>query len=303
MDEKYLHTTADRPAARLDRWLAEQWPQCSRARWQKALAASLVRVNDHAARAADPVRTGDRIDARMPPDTAAPADARPEDIPLDILYEDEHLLCLNKPPGLVVHPAAGHWEGTLVNAILHHCGPVTAGGHPLRPGIVHRLDKDTSGCILVAKNDAAHAHLARQFAERTARKTYLAVVRGRPRTTAGVVSGAIARHPVHRQRMTISRRPGARAAETAWRVLAGDAKLSLLECRPKTGRTHQIRVHLKHLGHPIAGDRTYGGGADHPRQLLHAWQLSVTHPVTGRPLQFTAPVPEDFPLRPSSPAA
>jgi 23S rRNA pseudouridine1911/1915/1917 synthase len=297
MDETF-RCTAEQQAPRLDRWLAQQWPQGSRARWQKALAASLVCLNDHPARASDSVRAGDRIEARLPPDTPAPADARPENIPLDIIYEDDHLICLNKPPGLVVHPAAGHWQGTLVNAILHHCGAVSAGGHPLRPGIVHRLDKDTSGCILVAKNDAAHTHLARQFAERTAQKTYLAVVRGRPRASAGVASGAIARHPVHRQRMAVSRRPEARAAETAWRLLATDGKLSLLECRPKTGRTHQIRVHLKHLGHPVAGDRTYGGGADHPRQLLHAWRLSVSHPTTGQPLDFTAPVPADFPLQP-----
>jgi 23S rRNA pseudouridine1911/1915/1917 synthase len=208
------------------------------------------------------------------------------------------LLCLNKPPGLVVHPAAGHWQGTLVNAILHHCADVSHGGHPLRPGIVHRLDKDTSGCILVAKNDTAHTALARQFAERTAQKTYLAVVRGRPRATSGVVTGAIARHPVHRQRMAISRRPDARAAETTWKVLHSAGNLSLLECRPKTGRTHQIRVHLKHLGHPIAGDRVYGGGADFPRQLLHAWKIAVDHPSTGERLDFEAPVPDDFPLQP-----
>jgi 23S rRNA pseudouridine1911/1915/1917 synthase len=297
MDET-LHCTNEARAARLDRWLAQQWPQFSRARWQKALAAGLVRVNDLPARASDTLRPGDRIEARVPPAATAPADAEAEDIPLDILYEDDDLICLNKPPGLVVHPATGHWQGTLVNAILHHCSAVSAGGHPLRPGIVHRLDKDTSGCILVAKNDTAHTHLARQFAERTAHKIYLAVVRGRPRTTAGSVSGAIARHPVHRQRMAVSRRPEARAAETAWRLLESDGKLSLVECRPKTGRTHQIRVHLKHLGHPIAGDRTYGGGADYPRQLLHAWQLTVSHPTTGRPLHFTAPMPADFPLRP-----
>jgi 23S rRNA pseudouridine1911/1915/1917 synthase len=206
---------------------------------------------------------------------------------------------LDKPPGLVVHPAAGHWQGTLVNAVLHHCAAVSSGGHPLRPGIVHRLDKDTSGCILVAKNDATHAELARQFAERSAKKTYLAVVRGRPRATAGSISGSIARHPVHRQRMAVSSKPGARAAETAWKLLATDGKLSLLECRPRTGRTHQIRVHLKHLGHPIAGDRTYGGGADYPRQLLHAWKLEIKHPRTGQDLAFCAPVPEDFPLQPA----
>jgi 23S rRNA pseudouridine1911/1915/1917 synthase len=182
---------------------------------------------------------------------------------------------------------------------LHHCRSLSSGGHPLRPGIVHRLDKDTSGCILVAKNDAAHADLARQFAARTAQKTYLAIVRGKPRTTAGVVTGAIARHPNHRQRMAVSQRAGAREAETLWKVILTSGQLSLLECRPKTGRTHQIRVHLKHLGHPIAGDRTYGGGADFPRQLLHAWKLAVTHPATSEPMIFTAPIPDDFPLRPA----
>ncbi len=302
MDEP-LTCTASQRAPRLDRWLAIQWPQFSRARWQKALAAGLIRVNGSVAGAADPVAAGDIVTALPPPASAPPAHAAPEDIPLEILHEDDDLLCLNKPPGLVVHPAAGHWQGTLVNAILHHCASVSDGGDPLRPGIVHRLDKDTSGCILVAKNDAAHAALARQFAERTAQKTYLAVVRGHPRATAGVVTGAIARHPVHRQRMAISRHPGARAAETTWKVLTSAGNLSLLECRPKTGRTHQIRVHLKHLGHPIAGDRVYGGGADFPRQLLHAWKLAVDHPQTGRRLEFTAPVPDDFPLRPTAPAA
>jgi 23S rRNA pseudouridine1911/1915/1917 synthase len=294
-----LTCTASQRAARLDRWLAGEWPQFSRARWQKALAAGLVRVNGTVARASDAVAAGDIVTASPPPPSEPPAQATPENIPLEITFEDHDLLCLNKPPGLVVHPAAGHWQGTLVNAILHHCASISDGGHPLRPGIVHRLDKDTSGCILVAKNDGAHAALARQFAERSAQKTYLAVVRGRPRATSGVVTGAIARHPVHRQRMAISRRPDARAAETTWKVLTSEGNLSLLECRPKTGRTHQIRVHLKHLGHPIAGDRVYGGGADFPRQLLHAWKIAVDHPKTGERLEFTAPVPADFPLRPA----
>ena len=293
-----LDMVAEAPAPRLDRWLAMQHPQISRARWQKALAAGLVTVNQQPARASDAVHAGDRILAHPPAPEAPPVQARAENIPLDVLYEDATLLCLNKPAGLVVHPAVGHWDGTLVNAILHHCGTVSEGGHPLRPGIVHRLDKDTSGCILVAKNEFAHQHLARQFADRTARKTYLAVVRGRPRATAGSVTGAIARHPVHRQRMSVSQRPGARAAETLWRVLLTSGNLSLIECRPKTGRTHQIRVHLQHLGHPIAGDRTYGGGADFPRQMLHAWKLAVTHPVSGEALEWTAPLPDDFPLAP-----
>lgn len=296
--EDTLTCTATQRAARLDRWLAEQWPQFSRARWQKALAAGLVRVNGSVARAADAVAAGDVVSAAPPPASEPPAHAAAEDIPLEIIYEDDDLLCLNKPPGLVVHPAAGHWEGTLVNAILHHCASVSQGGHPLRPGIVHRLDKDTSGCILVAKNDTAHAALSAQFAARTAQKTYLAVVRGRPRATSGMVTGAIARHPVHRQRMAISRRPGARAAETSWKVLSTEGNLSLVECRPKTGRTHQIRVHLKHLGHPIAGDRVYGGGADFPRQLLHAWKIVIDHPTRGQRMEFTAPVPADFTLRP-----
>ena len=294
-----LAITADAPAARLDRWLAERRPDVSRARWQRAIAAGVVTVNGEPARASAPLRAGDVVEAiATPAREAAASAARAEAIPLEILYEDDHLVCVNKPPGLVVHPAAGHWEGTLVNALLHHCAGISGGAHPLRPGIVHRLDKDTSGCILAAKTPEAHEALARQFAARTARKTYLAVVRGKPRTTAGVIAGAIARHPVHRQRMAVTQRPGARAAETSWRLLATEGKLSLLECRPKTGRTHQIRVHLKHLGHPIAGDRTYGGGADFPRQLLHAWKISVAHPSTGEPLDLEAPVPDDFPLRP-----
>lgn len=289
---------ADKPAPRLDRWLAATWPDVSRSRWQKALAAGLVEVNGMRAESAQRLRTGDRVRATEPPPEKPPATARPENIPLEILYEDEDLICLNKPAGLVVHPAAGHWSGTLVNALMHHADTLSSGGSPLRSGLVHRLDKDTSGCILAAKNDASHAALARQFAERSAQKTYLAVVRGKPRASAGVVTGAIARHPVHRQRMAVSQRPGARAAETAWKLLTTEKGLSLMECRPKTGRTHQIRVHLKHLGHPIAGDRVYGGGADFPRQLLHAWKLAVAHPKTGEPLLFRAELPGDFPLRP-----
>ncbi|MFM8718471.1 MAG: RluA family pseudouridine synthase [Chthoniobacterales bacterium] len=287
--------TAEKSGLRLDRWLAETWPDISRARWQRAVMAGLVTINGAAAKSSDRLHAGDKVQAQEPPAGQPRSDAQPEDIPIEILYEDDDLVCLNKPPGLVVHPATGNWTGTLVNALLHHTAKLSSGAHPQRPGVVHRLDKDTSGCILVAKNDAAHAALAKQFAERTAQKTYLAVVRGKPRTSAGVVTAAIARHAVHRQRMAVSNRPGARAAETAWKLVASDGKLSLLECRPKTGRTHQIRVHLKHLGHPVAGDRVYGGGADFPRQLLHSWKLAVRHPRSGEELVFCAPPPADFP--------
>jgi 23S rRNA pseudouridine1911/1915/1917 synthase len=302
VSETIRNKTAEQSAPRLDRWLAENWPEASRARWQRAIAAGLVLVNGATAQASARIRVGDKIQGQEPPPEERRTDTQPENIPLEILSEDEDLICLNKPAGLVVHPAVGNWSGTLVNALLHHTEKLSEGAHPARPGVVHRLDKDTSGCILVAKNDAAHAALARQFAERTAQKTYLAIVRGKPRATAGVITGAIARHPVHRKRMAVSNRPEARAAETAWKLLATDGKLSLLECRPKTGRTHQIRVHLKHLGHPIAGDRVYGGGADFPRQLLHAWKLSVKHPRTGRELLFQADPPEDFPLTPQQKA-
>lgn len=295
-----LSAIAEASAPRLDRWLAEYWPEFSRVRWQRVISAGLIKINGIPARASDAIKVGDRITAVPPPPAEAATTAKPQPIPLAIIYEDDSLLCINKPPGLVVHPAVGHWDGTLVNAILHHCHELSQGAHPLRPGIVHRLDKDTSGCILVAKTAAAHLALARQFSERTARKTYLAIVRGNPRATAGIISGALARHPVHRQRMTVTQREGAREAETSWRLLRSEGRLSLLECRPKTGRTHQIRVHLKHLGHPVAGDRIYGGGANLPRQLLHAWKISVAHPIHGKPLDFEAPVPDDFPetLRP-----
>lgn len=294
-----LTKPVDAAAPRLDIWLAREWPEFSRARWQKAVADGSVMVNGRPERASCAIRRGDLIEAVAPQPEPAAAGVHPEQIPLAILFEDEHLMCIDKPAGLVVHPAAGHWQGTMVNAILHHCAELSSGSHPLRPGIVHRLDKDTSGCILVAKTDAAQAALARQFAERTAQKTYLAVVRGRPRANAGIITGAIGRHPVHRRKMTVTARHGSRDAETSWKILETSGRLSLLECRPKTGRTHQIRVHLKHIGHPVAGDRVYGGGADFPRQLLHAWKILVTHPATGRPLTFEAPIPGDFPLRPA----
>ncbi len=237
---------------------------------------------------------------------APPAVPEGEDIPLRILYEDEALLAIDKPPGLVVHPAAGHATGTLVNALVHHCGgpeALASRGGEARLGIVHRLDKDTSGVIVVAKTDLAHERLGAQFADRAVSKTYHALCWGRFRPASGKCLGAIGRHKVNRQMMTVSQRegPGVRPARTDYRVLKQAPVGAWVECDLHTGRTHQIRVHMAHLGHPVAGDLIYGkkglwNGKPVPRQMLHAARLSVQHPLTGKEIEFEAPLPDDFQL-------
>jgi 23S rRNA pseudouridine1911/1915/1917 synthase len=278
---------------RLDRFLAQALPAFSRARLQTLIREKFVTVNGKPARPRDPVRARAIVEVREPAVTKI--DAQPEPMPLDILFEDDDLLVLNKPAGVVVHPGAGHQQHTLVNALLGHCKNLSGIGGKERPGIVHRLDKDTSGVLVIAKNDATHRDLSKQFAERTTGKTYLAVVAGRPRQKAGTIDAPIARHPVHRQRMSIARRAG-RPAKTDYRVLESNGDVSLLECTIHTGRTHQIRVHLHHLGHPVFGDKLYGGkrAGNFPRQMLHAWKLSFRHPRTGESMSFTASVPTDF---------
>jgi 23S rRNA pseudouridine1911/1915/1917 synthase len=220
---------------------------------------------------------------------------QPEAIPLDILFEDEDLLVLNKPAGLVVHPGAGHREHTLVNALLSHCQNLSGIGGQERPGIVHRLDKETSGCLVVAKNDEAHRGLSSQFAARTVEKVYLALVSGKLRKSTGTIEEKIARHPVHRQRMAAISSRG-RPAKTEYRVVAFRKDFSLIECQLHSGRTHQIRVHLHHLGHPVLGDKVYAPklASGFPRQMLHAWKLGFQHPCTGDWRSFEAPLPEDF---------
>jgi 23S rRNA pseudouridine1911/1915/1917 synthase len=228
-------------------------------------------------------------------------ETQPEAIALDVLFEDADLIVLNKPAGMVVHPAVGNWQGTVVNALLHHCTELSGVGGEQRPGIVHRLDKDTSGCLVAAKSDFAHGLLARQFAGREVTKIYLALAAGRFVRKSGIVEAAIGRHPVHRQKMTVLDNARGRAARTGWRVLrelaakeAPGGIATLAECTLHTGRTHQIRVHLRHLGHPLLGDEVYGKRAGFPRQMLHAWRLGFMHPRSGKPMQFTAPVPADF---------
>ena len=288
-----LEVERKQTGGRLDRFLALALPAFSRARLQTLIKEGFVRLNGKAPRPRDLVRTGDTVELEEP--EIQKVEAQPEQIALEILFEDDDLLVLNKPAGIVMHPGAGHQQHTLVNALLAHCKNLSGIGGKERPGIVHRLDKETSGCLVVAKNDTTHRDLSRQFAARTMTKIYLALVAGRLRKSTGVIDKAIARHPVHRQRMSIARRQG-RSAKTEYRVLRPGSEMSLLECTLHSGRTHQIRVHLHDLGHPVLGDKLYGGkrAGDFPRQMLHAWKLAFTHPRSGDEMSFEAPVPPDF---------
>jgi 23S rRNA pseudouridine1911/1915/1917 synthase len=288
-----LTVSSEQARQRLDRVLAEALPAFSRARLQTLIRDGFVSLNGKPPRPRDLVRTGDEVELREP--ELEKVEAQPEQIKLDVLFEDDDLLVLNKPAGIVMHPGAGHQAHTLVNALLAHCANLSGIGGKERPGIVHRLDKETSGALVVAKNDATHRDLSSQFAARTMTKIYLALVAGILRKTSGVIDKAIARHPVHRQRMSIARRQG-RSAKTEYRVLRSGEEISLVECILHSGRTHQIRVHLHHLGHPVLGDKLYGGkrAGDYPRQMLHAWKLAFRHPRSGEEMSFEAPVPRDF---------
>ena len=225
----------------------------------------------------------------------AAIDLVPEKVALFVLFEDDDLIVINKPAGISVHPGAGRKSGTLVNALLSHCKDLSGIGGKERPGIVHRLDKETSGCLVVAKNDFAHNDLARQFASRTIDKIYLTLVAGKLRRASGSIVAPIARHRVHRKKMMIARE-GGRMARTDFKVVRTGREASLLECRLHSGRTHQIRVHLQHLGYPILGDTVYGGrrAGQFSRQMLHAWKLGFDHPRGKRRMDFEAPLPEDF---------
>jgi 23S rRNA pseudouridine1911/1915/1917 synthase len=288
-----LLVSAEDAKLRLDQFLAKQLPDYSRSRLQQLIRAGFVRLNDAKTRPRQIVRRGDKIVLVDPPPEKI--DARAEAIPLDVVFEDDDLIVINKPAGLAVHPGAGQREHTLVNALLNHCAKLSGIGGKERPGIVHRLDKETSGCLMVAKNDGAHRKLSEQFAARTVEKTYLALVAGKLRKPVGIVEEKIARHPVHRQRMSVATNRG-RAAKTEYRVIQSSDRASLIECRLHTGRTHQIRVHLHHLGHPVLGDKVYAPrfAKNFPRQMLHAWKLGFYHPRSGEWKCFEAPLPADF---------
>jgi 23S rRNA pseudouridine1911/1915/1917 synthase len=288
-----LVVPADEVKLRLDQFLAKRLPEFSRSRLQQLIRDGFVRLNNSTSRPRQIVRVGDRIELTEPP--LEKIETLPEPIPLEILFEDEDLIVINKPPGLVVHPGAGHREHTLVNALLSHCPALSGIGGKERPGIVHRLDKETSGCLVVAKNDATHRDLSRQFAARTVEKIYLALVTGKLTKTAGIIDEKIGRHPVHRKRMSATTVRG-RAAKTEYRVIRSSDRASLVECRLHSGRTHQIRVHLHHLRHPVLGDKVYAPrlAKDFPRQMLHAWRLGFRHPRTEEWKSFEAPLPDDF---------
>ncbi len=279
---------------RADLAAADQFPSLTRSRIRNLCLENRLFLNGKPTRPAAKVRAGDILAIEIPPTTAP--ESLPQEISLDILFEDDAIVVVNKPPGLVVHPAAGNPDGTLVNALLHHCTGLSGIGGVNRPGIVHRLDKETSGCIVAAKTNAAHASLAAQFAGRSVTKTYLAFAQGNAKFTRMEVRTQIGRHPVDRKKMAVLTPPAGRAAHTDVTTLARAEGLTLFRCDLHTGRTHQIRVHLRHLNHPILGDVLYGAKKTPApgRVMLHAWRLGICHPHDARPLVFTAPPPPDF---------
>ncbi len=291
------------PGVRLDTFLRGKFPAASRGAMQRLIEEGHILVNGKATKPTHSPRAGDQIEVHWP--EAKPAEAKPEKIPLDILFEDKSLLVVNKPSGLVVHPAAGHEEHTLVNALLHHCkGTLSGIGGVARPGIVHRLDKETSGCLVVAKNDETHLALSEQFADREVHKIYNALVCGEPARAPGEIRASIARHPTHRKRMAVRDDESGRSAHTTYKILERLYAATLMEAQIHTGRTHQIRVHFQFIGHPLLGDETYGAkqnkkfteltGYAAPRVMLHAKKLSFVHPRTQKEMTFEAPLPKDF---------
>jgi len=296
---------------RLDKALAEA-SGLSRERVKALLGEGRISVGGKPASHAS-LKLAEGMPFRIAVPPPVPAEAEAQDIPLNIVFEDEHLLVVDKPAGLVVHPAAGNLDGTLVNALLHHCarnggGQLSGIGGVARPGIVHRIDKDTSGLLVVAKSDAAHEGLARQFADHSIHRAYLAIVAGHPRPAAGTVRGAIARSTANRKKMALVEdgpgRTRGKHAVTHYRVLENLDGAALVECRLETGRTHQVRVHMSSIGHPLLGDPVYGrtparlrpilSGLDFRRQALHAAELGFIHPVSGQEMHFSSPPPPDF---------
>ena len=289
---------ADATAAgeRVDRFVAERLAGVSRSRVAGLIREGMVRVDGRVVKPSHVLAGGEVVGVVIP--EARPVVAVAQDLPLVLLHEDEDLAVLDKASGMVVHPGAGHDDGTVVNALLHRFGPLSTIGGEQRPGIVHRLDKETSGCLVVARNDAAHAALSAQFAGRETEKIYFAVVQGVPAPRSGRVENFMARNPSNRLQMAVVPEGRGKSAVTDFAVVHHGAQWALVRCTLHTGRTHQIRVHLKSLGHPLLGDEVYAKPARQPvrvpRLMLHAWRLGFTHPRTGERLTFTAPLPSEF---------
>lgn len=291
----HLKLTVDREGERADAFLARSLPDLTRSACQKLLEKGMVLLDEKPLRKNDRLSPGQELEVTLP--DPEPLDVVPQNIPLDVVYEDGDVIVVNKPVGLVVHPAPGHPDGTLVNALLYHCGTSLSGiNGTLRPGIVHRIDRDTSGLIIAAKNDRAHLALAAQLQDHTLARTYEAVTVGRLKEDSGTVDAPIGRHPVDRKKMAIDRKNG-KPAVTHWTVLGRYPGYTHAECRLETGRTHQIRVHMASIGHPLLGDVVYGSKKPWPGlagQCLHARKLKFIHPTTGQPVEVECPLPDWF---------
>ncbi len=282
---------------RLDRWLVSQRSEQSRAHIQKFIESGYAKVNGLTGKAKTPLRPGDKIHLWVPPPEPLPY-LKPEKIDLDILFEDDHLIVINKNAGIAVHPAPGNKTGTLVNALINHCPDLPGIGGKLRPGIVHRLDKDTTGCIVIAKSQEALVKLQIQIQKRIASRNYIAVVHGAPKDNEGLIVGSIGRHPKDRKKYAVVDEDLGRYACTHWKLIERFGNFSLLKFKLDTGRTHQIRVHSAHIGHPIIGDQTYSRCKKLPMNLssqaLHAIELGLIHPITLKEMKFHAPIPSIF---------
>ncbi len=286
-------TVEENEGLRIDRWLSEN-SSLSRTRIQQLAKDGMIYVNGKAVRSSYKTELNDEIVCDVPEDE--PIETMPENIPLDILYEDSDIIVINKPKGMVVHPAPGVNTGTLVNALLYHCKDLSGINGKIRPGIVHRIDKDTTGCIVACKNDKAHEAIAKQLETKTCHREYMAVVAGNIVHDDGLIDAPIGRDPRDRQRMTVTDK-NSREARTRFHVVERFGNATLLDCELETGRTHQIRVHMKYIGHPVVGDEKYGKPCrymDTQGQVLHAYKLTLVHPSTGEEMVFEAPLPEYF---------
>ncbi|MCM8899677.1 RluA family pseudouridine synthase [Caldicoprobacter algeriensis] len=280
---------------RIDVFLTEKIPEHSRSYIQKLIKDGLVLVNGEKVKPNFKVKSGCIIDVTIPPPQEI--SLQPEPLELDIVYEDDDIVVVNKPQGMVVHPAPGNYSGTLVNALLYSCDELSGIGGVIRPGIVHRLDKDTSGLLVVAKNDAAHRSLAQQIKDRTLKRIYWCIVEKNIKEDKGVINAPIGRHPTNRKKMAVLNAPTAKPAITHFKVLERFGEYTLVEARLETGRTHQIRVHMAYIGHPVVGDNVYGSRKQKfnlKGQVLHAKKLGLIHPSTGEYMEFEAPLPEYF---------